>query len=102
MAVLSTLHSTSGGELLRCSTLRVTLRDMKKTSLYLDETHVERLRHLSEREGRSQAEIVRDAIDAYEVKRQPDRRFALTASGAGDGRSAGDIPEEELLEGFGS
>ncbi|CAN5636378.1 hypothetical protein BH24ACT26_BH24ACT26_19210 [soil metagenome] len=75
---------------------------MKKTSLYLDETHVERLRHLSEREGRSQAEIVRDAIDAYETKEQPDRRFVLTASGAGDGRSAADIPEEELLEGFGS
>ncbi len=75
---------------------------MKKTSVYLNETHVERLRKLSEREGRSQADIIRDALDAYETARRPDRRFALTASGEGDGRSAADISEEELLEGFGT
>lgn len=74
---------------------------MKKTSLYLDEADVARLQRLAAQEGRSQAEIVRAAIAAYEARRQPDRHFALTASGAGDGRSIADIPDEELLEGFG-
>lgn len=74
---------------------------MKKTSIYLDEADVDRLRRLAQREGRSQAEIVRTAILVYESVVKPDRNFALTASGAGDGRSAADIPEEELLQGFG-
>lgn len=73
----------------------------RKTSLYLDDMDVERLRRLAQREGRSQAEIVRAAIAAYEAQRTPDRHFALTASGSGDGRSVADIPEEELLVGFG-
>jgi hypothetical protein len=74
---------------------------MHKTSLYLDEADVERLRRLAEMEGRSQAEIVRAAIVAYEIRRKPARAFALTGSWHGDGRSIADIPEEELLEGFG-
>ena len=74
---------------------------MKKTSLYLDEADVERLRRLAKREGRSQAEIVRAAIAAYESRLEPDRKFALAASWAGDGSSVADIPEEELLRGFG-
>lgn len=72
---------------------------MKKTSIYLDEADVERLRRLAAREGRSQAEIMRAALAAYESRPRPDRNFALTASGAGDGRSVADIPEEELLRG---
>lgn len=73
---------------------------MKKTSLYLDECDVERLRRLAEREGRSQAEIMRAALALYD-ERNPDRNFLLTASGAGDGRSIADIPDEELFRGFG-
>ncbi len=74
---------------------------MKKTSIYLDEVDVERLRRLARMEGRSQAEIVRAAIAAYESQLKPDRNFALTASWHGDGTSVADIPEEELLKGFG-
>ncbi len=74
---------------------------VKKTSLYLQESDLERLRRLARREGRSQAEIVRAAIAAYESHRRGDRNFALTASGTGNGRSVVDIPEDELLEGFG-
>jgi transcriptional regulator with XRE-family HTH domain len=74
---------------------------MKKTSIYLEEADVERLRRLAELEGRSQAEIVRAAIAAYEANLKPNRNFALTASWAGDGMSIADIPEEELLKGFG-
>ncbi len=75
---------------------------MKKTSLYLDDTDVERLRRLAEREGRSQAEIMRLALAIYEAQSKPDRDFALRGSWEGDGTSVADIPEEELLKGFGT
>ena len=75
---------------------------MKKTSLYLTEAEVERLRRLARLEHTSQAEIVRRAIARYTPDRKTDRNFALFNSGEGDGRSVADIPEEELLEGFGS
>jgi predicted DNA-binding protein len=75
---------------------------MKKTSIYLEDVDVQRLRRLAERTGRSQATIVREAIEAYELHMKPDRAFALTASGSGDGRSVADISKEELFEGFGS
>ena len=73
---------------------------MKKTSLYLHETDVLRLRRLAEAEGRSQADIVRAAIAQYEAG-ATSRHFALAGSWAGDGTSIADIPEAELLEGFG-
>jgi predicted transcriptional regulator len=73
---------------------------MKKTSLYLHETDVQRLRRLAEAEGRSQADIVRSAIAQYEAGTGP-RRFALAGTWAGDGTSIADIPEEKLLQGFG-
>jgi predicted transcriptional regulator len=74
---------------------------MKKTSIYLDDSDVERLRRLAAREGRSQAEIVRVALAAYEHRPKPERTFALMGAWAGDGTSVADIAEEELLEGFG-
>jgi predicted DNA-binding protein len=74
---------------------------MKKTSIYLEDTDRERLRRLAEREGRSQAEVVREALAAYELQQAGDRRFALTGTWEGDGTSVADVPEEELLRGFG-
>ncbi|HKC73196.1 MAG TPA: ribbon-helix-helix protein, CopG family [Chloroflexota bacterium] len=75
---------------------------MRKTSLYLDEADLERLRRLARREGRSQAEIMRAALAAYESQLTADRAFALSGAWEGDGTSVADIPEEELLRGFGS
>lgn len=74
---------------------------MKKTSLRLDDADLARLKRLARREGRSQAEIMRAAIAAYEEHCSPDRAFALTRAWGGDGTSVADIPEEELLRGFG-
>jgi hypothetical protein len=74
---------------------------VKKTSLYLDDGDVERVRRLAHREGRSQAEVVRAALASYETELLDRRRFVLTASAEGDGRSVADIAEEELLQGFG-
>lgn len=69
--------------------------------MYLGDEHVARLRQLAAREGRSQAEILRDAIVAYAERGKVDRHFALTGIAEGPGGSVADIPEEELLKGFG-
>ena len=82
--------------------LRGTLLWMKKTSLYLDEPDIDRLRRLAELEGRSQAAVVRAAIAAYEASRTVRRDFALADAWEGDGSSVADVPEDELLRGFGA
>lgn len=74
---------------------------MKKTSIYLEDADLARLRRLARQEGRSQAEVIRAAIAAYESRQQPDRSFALSGAWEGDGTSVADVPEEELLQGFG-
>jgi predicted transcriptional regulator len=78
---------------------------MRKTSVYLDDELARRLARLAEQEGRSQAEIVRDAIARYEPEPAHNREFALAAGFDridGDRRPISEIPEEELLEGFGA
>ena len=75
---------------------------MKKTSIYLDDADLARLQRLARTEGRSQAEIVRSAIAVYDAQRKPNRTFAIDGAWEGDGNSVADIPEEELLRGFGS
>jgi predicted DNA-binding protein len=78
---------------------------MHKTSVYLDDELTERLARLAREEGTSQAEILREAVAAYQPKPSPDRNFALAGSDFrridDDPRSISEIPEEELLEGFG-
>jgi len=74
---------------------------VKKTSVYLEDSDVERLRRIAAEEGRSQAEIVRAALSAYEQARNLPRTFALEGAWAGDGSSVADVPEEDLLVGFG-
>jgi predicted transcriptional regulator len=75
---------------------------MNKTSVYLTDDEAARVAALASREGTSQAEVIRRAIRQYEPQRQGDRNFAVVGSGDGPGGSVADIPEEELLEGFGS
>jgi predicted DNA-binding protein len=79
-------------------------RDVRKTSVYLDDEQTERLARLAREEGRSQAEILREAVAAYQPKPSQDRNFALAAGFQridGDPRPISEIPEEELLKGFG-
>jgi predicted DNA-binding protein len=78
---------------------------MRKTSVYLTEHESKRLSDLARSEGRSQAEIIREAISAYVPPSRDDRDFALAAGFAridGDPRPISQIPEDELLEGFGA
>jgi predicted transcriptional regulator len=77
---------------------------MRKTSLYLNDEQAERLARLARDEGRSQAEILRDAIERYESPPVRDRGFAIAAGFPRideDARPISQIPEDELLEGFG-
>lgn len=75
---------------------------MRKTSVYLTDDEVARLASLADREGTSQAEVLRRAIRSYEPARHGDRNFALSGCAEGPGGSIAAIAEEELLEGFGS
>jgi predicted DNA-binding protein len=78
---------------------------MRKTSVYLDDRQAERLAALARDEGRPQAEILREAIAAYRPRSAQDRGFALAAGWKRtdtDPRPISEIPEHELLEGFGA
>jgi hypothetical protein len=74
---------------------------MRKTSVYLDEDQAQRLARMAREEGRSQAEVLREAVATYQPKSSVDRNFALGGSGHGDGTSIADVPAEDLLESFG-
>jgi Ribbon-helix-helix protein, copG family len=78
-----------------------TFSNMRKTSVYLDEDQAQRLARLAREEGRSQAEVLREAVATYQPKPSQDRNFTLAGSGHGDGSSITDVPEEDLLKGFG-
>lgn len=78
---------------------------VRKTSVYLDDERAARLARLARQEGRSQADVLREAIDAYEPEPSHDRDFALAAGFSridADSRPISQIPERELLEGFGA
>jgi len=74
---------------------------MRKTSVYLDEDLALRLATLAREEGRSQAEILREAVATYEPRGRQDRNFALAGAVHGNGSSIVDVPDEDLLKGFG-
>jgi hypothetical protein len=74
---------------------------VKKTSIYLTDREVERLAYLSQRTGRSQSELVREAVGRYDPRPSRDRNFKMAGAGAGQGDSVADYTEEELLRGFG-
>ncbi len=78
---------------------------MRKTSVYLDDAQAARLSRLAKQEGRSQAEVLRAAVDAYQPQSSRDRNFALAAGFDridADPRPISQIPEDDLLDGFGA
>lgn len=82
--------------------LRATLRPVRKTSVYLSEPEAIWLAELARQEGISQADVIRRAIRQYIPPQRGARRFALSNSAAGPGGSVADVPDDELLDGFGS
>ena len=57
---------------------------MRKTSVYLSDDDTARLRQLAEREGRSQAEIIRAALLSYGAETAPDPIEAMPSELLGD------------------
>jgi predicted DNA-binding protein len=87
-----------------CPTSCPILAYVRKTSVYLDDHQAERLARIARQEGRSQAEILREAVATYEPPALRDRRFEVAAGYPrtdGDSRPISEIPDEELLKGFG-
>jgi len=77
---------------------------VRKTSVYLSEIESRRLAELAQAEGRSQSEIIREAITAYVPAGKTEGDFALAAGFAridADARPISEITEDELLDGFG-
>ncbi|MGQ0774453.1 MAG: CopG family transcriptional regulator [Pseudonocardiales bacterium] len=74
---------------------------MRKTSVYLDDADARRLAMLAEREGISQASLLRKAIRAYVPQPRGSRTFALDGVGEGPGGSVADVDSGTLLKGFG-
>ena len=68
--------------------------------MYLTEEQRARLKRIARAERRSEAEVIRAAIEAY-PDLAPKRRILAYKVGRGPGGSIADIPEEEYLKGFG-
>ena len=72
----------------------------KKTTIYLPDRLKRDIERVARNEGRSEADVIRDAVESsiYE-RRAPEPRIPLVSYGLG----APDIAEraEELLDGFG-
>ena len=76
----------------------------RKTSIYLENAQREHLRTLAKRTGRPQAQLIREAIETYEPGPSANRNFALAAGFKridSDPRPTSEIPDDELLAGFG-
>jgi len=73
---------------------------MRKTTVYLPDELKAKLAAASRREERSEAEIIRDAIEAAVSRHAAPRpKVPLTNRGLGDSRAAERV--DHLLDGFG-
>ncbi len=78
----------------------VIMKDMKRTTIYLPDQLKRQVSRVADSEGRSEADVIRDAVaTAISARRAPDPQIPLVPQGLG----APDIAErtEELLDGFG-
>ena len=74
---------------------------MDKTTVYLDASSYQRLKHIAQREGRKPAELVREAVAEYAARHRDGRR--APASVASFSSRKGDLAsrDEHFLAGFG-
>ena len=70
---------------------------MRKTSVYLSEMERQRLAWLAARSGRSQAQILREAVRSYLLRATPDRRFSMARVAEGDWSSVADLHQDDPI-----
>jgi predicted DNA-binding protein len=74
---------------------------MKQYTITLDDEQVERLKRMAETEMKTEDQLLGDIIRRYAVESGHERVFAMDGAGRGPGGSIADIPEDELMRGFG-
>ena len=71
---------------------------MKKTSVYLTAAETEGLRRLAVREGRSQAELIREGVRRVLGESEAPRTFHSLGKGRGGGRRAEGWDPDDLYD----
>ena len=72
---------------------------MVRTQIYLTEAEQEALRSLAQDTGRSQSELIREAIDAMLARQEPVDRRALMRQARGMWSDRTDLPDLRDLRG---
>jgi hypothetical protein len=74
---------------------------MAQHSVSIDDETKERLQRMAETEMKSEEQLLHDVLKRYAVDSGHERVFAMDGAGRGPGGSVADIPDDELMEGFG-
>ena len=74
---------------------------MKQYTVTLDDEQVERLKRMAATEMKTEDQLIADLIKRYAVESGHERALAMDGIVHGPGGSVADIPEDELMEGFG-
>jgi len=74
---------------------------MQPYTVMLSEEQIERIRRMAKTVMKSEDQFLSDIIDRYAVESGQERRFAMEGIVRGPGGSVADIPDDELMKGFG-
>ena len=74
---------------------------MEKTTVYLETSSYQRLKHIAQREGRKAAELVREAVAEYAARHGEGRRVPASVASFASGKGDLAARDEQHLEGFG-